>query len=104
MATIISPQKNNLGILVGGGPAPGINGVISAITLEARTRAHRVIGIYDGFHWLMKGDINHVKELDHDDEKLRQLAQAASSAQHFCSAEQFRDRYQYLTTDLRGCI
>jgi 6-phosphofructokinase 1 len=39
-----------------------------------------------------------------DDEKLRQLAQAASSAQHFCSPEQFRDRYQYLTTDLRGCI
>jgi len=59
--------KNHLGILVGGGPAPGINGVIGAITLEARTRAHRVIGIYDGFQWLMKGDINHVKELDHDD-------------------------------------
>jgi len=67
MATIISQQKNNLGILVGGGPAPGINGVISAITLEARTRAHRVIGIYDGFQWLMKGDTSHVKELDHDD-------------------------------------
>jgi 6-phosphofructokinase 1 len=40
--------------------------VISAITLEARTRAHKVIGIYDGFQWLMKGDIAHVKELDHD--------------------------------------
>jgi 6-phosphofructokinase 1 len=39
-----------------------------------------------------------------DDEKLRQLAQAASSAQHLCSAEEYRDRYQYLTTDLRGCI
>jgi 6-phosphofructokinase 1 len=38
-----------------------------------------------------------------DDEKLRQLAQAASSAKYFCSPEQFRDRYQYLTTDLRGC-
>jgi len=30
--------------MVGGGPAPGINGVISALTLEARNRAHRVIG------------------------------------------------------------
>ena len=60
-------MNNHLGILVGGGPAPGINGVIGAITLEARTRAHRVIGIYDGFQWLMKGDVNHVKELDHDD-------------------------------------
>jgi 6-phosphofructokinase 1 len=57
----------NVGILVGGGPAPGINGVISAITLEARTRAHKVIGIYDGFQWLMRGDKSHIKELDHDD-------------------------------------
>jgi 6-phosphofructokinase 1 len=53
--------------LVGGGPAPGINGVISALTLEARSRAHRVIGLYEGFQWLMKGETTHVKELDHDD-------------------------------------
>jgi len=39
-----------------------------------------------------------------DDESLRRLAQSASSAQNFCKAEQFRDRYQYLTTDLRGVI
>ncbi len=43
------------------------------------------------------------KEDFRDDEKLRQLAQAASSAQHYCAPEQFRDRYQYLITDLRGC-
>ena len=62
-----SSVNNHIGILVGGGPAPGINGVISALTLEARSRAHRVIGIYDGFQWLMRGDTEHVKELDHDD-------------------------------------
>ncbi|HSE86356.1 MAG TPA: 6-phosphofructokinase, partial [Candidatus Binatia bacterium] len=61
------PNNDHIGILVGGGPAPGINGVISALTLEARNRAHRVIGIYDGFQWLMKGDTKHVKELDHED-------------------------------------
>jgi len=60
-------MKTSVGILVGGGPAPGINGVISALTLEARSRAHRVIGIYDGFQWLMTEDTGHVKELDHDD-------------------------------------
>jgi hypothetical protein len=38
-----------------------------------------------------------------DEDKLRQMAQAASSAKHFCSPEQFRDRFQYLTTELRGC-
>ena len=42
------------------------------------------------------------KEDFRDEEKLRQLAEAASSANHFCAPEQFRDRYQYLTTDLRG--
>lgn len=66
MADITTAPKGNLGILVGGGPAPGINGVIAAITLEGRTRAHKVFGLYDGFQWLMKGDNSHVKELDHD--------------------------------------
>ena len=42
------------------------------------------------------------KEDFRDAEKLRQLAQAASSPEHYCEPEQFRDRYQYLTTDLRG--
>jgi ATP-dependent phosphofructokinase / diphosphate-dependent phosphofructokinase len=60
-------DKKNVGILVGGGPAPGINGVIGALTLEARNRAHRVIGIYDGFQWLMRGDSTHVKELEYND-------------------------------------
>jgi 6-phosphofructokinase len=52
------------GLLVGGGPAPGINGVISAATLAARQRGARVIGILQGFEWLMKGDIDHVVDLD----------------------------------------
>lgn len=67
MAEAPKTGKNHVGVLVGGGPAPGINGVISAITLEARTRARRVIGISEGFQWLMKGETGHVKELEHDD-------------------------------------
>jgi 6-phosphofructokinase 1 len=35
--------------------------------LEARSRAHKVIGIYDGFQWVMRGETAHVWELDHDD-------------------------------------
>jgi 6-phosphofructokinase len=53
-----------LAILVGGGPAPGINAVIAAATIEARNRGLRVIGCHDGFKWLMKGDISHVQELE----------------------------------------
>lgn len=60
-------RNGHVGVLVGGGPAPGINGVISALTLEARNRAHRVIGIYDGFQWLMEGATGHIKELEHED-------------------------------------
>jgi 6-phosphofructokinase 1 len=52
---------------VGGGPAPGINGTIGAVTLEARNRGHEVIGIYDGFSHLMAGKTDRVKILDHDD-------------------------------------
>ncbi len=52
------------GLVVGGGPAPGINGVIHAATLRARQRGARVIGIYQGFEWLMQGDIDHVVDLD----------------------------------------
>jgi len=57
-------SNRHLAILVGGGPAPGINGVISAATLAARQQGARVIGILQGFEWLMQGDIDHIVELD----------------------------------------
>ncbi len=41
-----------LGIVVSGGPAPGINAVISAATIEAINNGFEVIGFYDGFQWL----------------------------------------------------
>ena len=53
-----------LAILVGGGPAPGINGVIAAATIEARNRGVRVLGCYDGFKWLARGDTSHVSDLE----------------------------------------
>jgi 6-phosphofructokinase 1 len=42
--------------LVGGGPAPGINGVIAAATMEGINRGFEVIGFRDGFKWLAQGD------------------------------------------------
>ncbi|MCZ7626052.1 MAG: 6-phosphofructokinase [Candidatus Methylomirabilis sp.] len=53
-----------LAMLVGGGPAPGINGVIAAATIEARNHGVRVLGLYDGFKWLARGDTAHVTELE----------------------------------------
>jgi 6-phosphofructokinase len=54
------------GILVGGGPAPGINAVISAAATAAVRRGAKVIGILDGFKWIMSGDTDHVVELDEE--------------------------------------
>jgi 6-phosphofructokinase 1 len=56
-----------LGMLVGGGPAPGINGVIAAAAIEARNRGVRVLGFYDGFKWLARGDTSHVIEIEVDE-------------------------------------
>ncbi len=55
--------RRKLGILVGGGPAPGINGVINAVTIEAINNDLEVIGIFDGFKWLSRGDATHVQRL-----------------------------------------
>ncbi|TAM59989.1 6-phosphofructokinase [bacterium] len=57
-------ERETLGILVGGGPAPGINGVIASATIEAIACGLRVLGLYDGFRWLMDGDAAHTVELD----------------------------------------
>ena len=55
--------SHRLGILVGGGPAPGINSVISAVTIEAQNSNLEVIGIYDGFAGLIEGNTNDVCRL-----------------------------------------
>ena len=55
--------KKNLAIVVGGGPAPGINGVIAAAAIEAINQGHRVLGIQSGFSKLIKGDLSCAREL-----------------------------------------
>ncbi len=59
-------HHQRLAILVGGGPAPGINSVIAAATIRARLEGVDVLGIRDGFEWLMQGDIEHVAPLTID--------------------------------------
>jgi 6-phosphofructokinase 1 len=56
-------SKGRLGILVGGGPAPGINGVIAAATIEGVNNGFEVIGFRDGFKWLAAGEALHSKPL-----------------------------------------
>ena len=59
-------HQEKLAILVAGGPAPGINSVISAATIRAQLEKVEVIGIHDGFEWIMHGDVEHVTPLTID--------------------------------------
>src|ERR1700724_1898171 len=63
------PISGKLALLVGGGPAPGINGVISAVTIEAINHGMEVIGFRDGFKWLAQGDAEHYQALSINDVK-----------------------------------
>jgi len=53
MSTPDNPKT--IGILVGGGPAPGINSVIHAVTITAITNGYNVHGIMEGFKYLAQG-------------------------------------------------
>jgi len=60
-------RVDTLAILVGGGPAPGINGVIASATIEAINNGLRVIGLYDGYRHIARGDISKIRELTIED-------------------------------------
>ena len=60
-------EKGRLGILMGGGPAPGANSAISSVTIEAVKSGYQVVGILDGFSHLMKGRADMTLPLTIDD-------------------------------------
>jgi ATP-dependent phosphofructokinase / diphosphate-dependent phosphofructokinase len=56
-------DRNAMAILVGGGPAPGINAVIAAATIRARLEGVEVLGIEEGFARIMHGDVSLARPL-----------------------------------------
>ena len=60
-------MNGKLAILVGGGPAPGINSVIGAATIRSALQGVEVLGIPSGFEGLMQGKIEHARPLTIDD-------------------------------------
>jgi len=60
-------HHKKLAILVGGGPAPGINSVIAAATIRALLEGVDVVGIEDGFEWIMNANIDHARPLTIED-------------------------------------
>lgn len=66
MSNGISPAKSkkNFGIIVSGGPAPGINAVISSSVIEANNRGYGVKGLMNGFRGLSTGEPGAVVDLN----------------------------------------
>lgn len=56
-------MKKNFGIVVSGGPAPGINCVISSVVIDAENLGYRVKGLTNGFKGLSSGDRGSVIDL-----------------------------------------
>ncbi|MDK2741616.1 MAG: 6-phosphofructokinase [Nitrospira sp.] len=63
----MTEQRPTVGILIGGGPAPGINSVISAATICSTLGGSDVLGLIDGFKWLMEGSTGQVRPLSIED-------------------------------------
>ncbi len=59
-------HRKRLAILVGGGPAPGINSVIGNATIRSELDGVEVLGIRDGFEWIMHGNVEHIQPLTID--------------------------------------
>src|SRR4051812_42151020 len=55
--------RGTLAIVVGGGPAPGINAVIAATAIEAINEGFTVLGVQDGFKWLVRRDDSKIRQL-----------------------------------------
>src|SRR5262245_38927782 len=58
-----SLKGGKLGILVGGGPAPGIKGVIASLTIEAINQGIQVVCFQNGFRHLVEGSDKHNRPL-----------------------------------------
>jgi len=60
-------STDKLALLVGGGPAPGINSVIAAATIRAILQRVEVLGIRGGFEEIMHGKVDGVRALGLED-------------------------------------
>ncbi|GAB6183356.1 diphosphate--fructose-6-phosphate 1-phosphotransferase [Thermodesulfovibrio hydrogeniphilus] len=91
-----------LGIIVGGGPAPGINGTISAATIEAINQGKKVVGIMGGFKPLFDGNLSCAVPLTVDDVSRIHTKGGSilrTSREH---AERVKERFHVLMDTLKN--
>jgi 6-phosphofructokinase len=59
----MATDRRKMAIVCAGGPAPGINSVVGAATIRACLSNVEVLGIQEGFRWLVEGDTSRVVPL-----------------------------------------
>lgn len=87
-------MKESVAILCGGGPAPGINSVISSVALVFLKSGLRVLGIHDGYKGLFD-DNPHVEEIDFTlaDDIHKRGGSALRMSRHKPKNEEFNTRF-----------
>ena len=75
-------MAETVAILVGGGPAPGINGVISAATIRCLAEGGKVLGIEQGFKFRFELRAQCVVHL-FETERLQAAASRPHGEEHF---------------------
>jgi len=96
-------EKNRevVAIIVGGGPASGINGVISSATIEAINHGKKVIGIKGGFKSLFEGDCNCAVQLSMADVSRIHTAGGSILRTSREYPEKVKEKFGTLMTTLR---
>ena len=87
-------MKESVAILCGGGPAPGINSVISSVALVFLKSGFKVLGIHDGYKGLF--DENpHIKEIDFEtaDDIHKRGGSALRMSRHKPKDSEFSTRF-----------
>jgi 6-phosphofructokinase 1 len=94
-------KKEVMAIVVGGGPAPGINGVISAATIEANNEGKKVVGIVGGFKSLFAGDKKAAKPLSIEDVSRIHMTGGSILRTSRDSGEKAREKIHMLLATLK---
>ena len=95
-------KKETVGIIVGGGPAPGINGVIGSATIEAINQGKKVVGIVGGFKSLFEGNKNSVLPLTIEDVSRLHTAGGSILRTSRDAPENAKEKFKVLMSTLKG--
>ncbi|PIP70778.1 MAG: 6-phosphofructokinase [Nitrospirae bacterium CG22_combo_CG10-13_8_21_14_all_44_11] len=95
-------MKETIAIVVGGGPAPGINGVISAAAIEAIKKGKKVIGIVGGFKSLFAGDKKKALELTFDNVSKIHITGGSILRTSRDFPEKAKERFRVLMSTLKA--